>query len=505
MKQLLNLLLSFVALFTISSCQKEDVIAPPSNPDADPVSGLVKGIFQLELNLLQPHADDSLDAFITLINRQGQAAFENKAIKIGKTAAGSLQWRSPEIAVEKGTYTMSQLVIKKDGKALYATPLGASRLAPQIQQGLPQLHPLDQNLSTFRPQVLVVDELVGPEDFGYGLSVFERNGITVNLQTRITVGSLVYTPTVMNLTLITVLENGDRQERAIVHNSLEDELRVKEDAVRYEISGLIWNVPVKVSVTRQELLANNEILLEAEKSRKWLSMEETYLEVLGSWQNDSKTIYQQRADGQLGEVIYYQKKPQSRELQFIFSDKGVFAGNQLIGVDRIDPANKKVGETRYEYGANGRITHILQTMYGQTTTSVIEQGISTEGAVTDVYMLLDNGHTIHYAATFNNGNKVSYTAASSKGASENARFFYDEKINPRATNKLFPDMYLTNVSKNNMAHRELGTVGSIPTAVPYKYEYIYNEDGYPDVLYTYYQSYGGEHQFRKKTVFTYSN
>ncbi len=502
MKLVVNLFLFGILFFT--SCSKNEDVITPTKPVPVPVDNA--GIFQLELSLPEHHAEDSLDVFITLVNQKGQAVWQNQVLRIGKTNPDSYQWKSAVAKVEKERYTMTQLVVKKANKALYATPLAGSRLFSSIQVGLPQQHPISEAVSIFKPQVIAVDELVAPVDFGYAASLFPRNGHLLAVSTQLRVGELVYEVPVLTLDLITTLASGEKVSRRIERASVEEEIRLNEKAVSYEISTSLWNVPVKKSFSRQELLDNEVIRLEAEKNRKWLSVEQTYLEVMGQWRKESETVYTMRADGQLGSVTYYQKKPQSAELQYIFSDFGVYSGNQLTGVKRYDPAQKLIGQTQYEYAANGKITHINTSSYDQTTTSVIEEAASTEGLVTDVYMLFDNGHALQYAATFSGGNKISYRAQSSTGASEGGSFQYDQHINPRATNKLFPDMYLTNVSKNNLTGRNAGYAGAVPTSIPYKYEYVYNADGYPEILYTYFKSYtNNQDLFRKKTVFTYSN
>jgi hypothetical protein len=498
MKQIFNLFL--LSILFLTACQKDDEVIIPSKPvPTDPIAVKDSGIFQLELGLQELHAEDSLDAYITVVNNQNQPVLQNKPIRIGKIGPQAYQWRSQEVVLDKGTYSLTQLVVKKENKALYATPLSNSRLAQNIQIGLPQHQLLTKEPTVFRPQLLITDEMVGPEDFGYSNAAFQRNGVLVSIQAAITIAGVVYDAPVLKFNLVSTFANGETVIRTIERNNLEEEIRFSEKAVKFELTGNIWNVPVKKELSRAEIEGDNIILLEGSKARKWLQQEETFLEIMGSWQKQSITMYQQRPDGQLQEVIYYQKKPSSQELQYIFTDKGVYQGSTLVGVDRIDHKYKRVGETRYELDGNGRVTHIIQNMYDMLTTSVIENG-------TDVYMVLHNGHTVHYAATFAGGNKISYTAATSTGGQEGGQFQYDQMINPRYTNKLFPDMYLSHVSKNNVVGRNSGYAGAIPSSIPYKYEYEYNEDGYPVVLYTYYKSYqDNTDMYRMKTVYTYSN
>ena len=101
------------------------------------------------------------------------------------------------------------------------------------------------------------------------------------------------------------------------------------------------------------------------------------------------------------------------------------------------------------------------------------------------------------------GNKVEDAATTSLNKSESGVYGYDFNINPFAHMNM-PNLFLSNISKNNMVSHQKSYLGSIPSAEPYKFEYTYDAEGYPTELIKSYKSYTtGEHLYETKTVYTY--
>jgi hypothetical protein len=101
------------------------------------------------------------------------------------------------------------------------------------------------------------------------------------------------------------------------------------------------------------------------------------------------------------------------------------------------------------------------------------------------------------------GNKVEDRASSSTGGGEGGTYKYDFNINPFVHMNM-PNMFLSNLSKNNLVDQQKNFHGSIPSTVVYKYEYSYDNDGYPKEVVKYYKGYlTGEHLYKIKTVYTY--
>ena len=68
----------------------------------------------------------------------------------------------------------------------------------------------------------------------------------------------------------------------------------------------------------------------------------------------------------------------------------------------------------------------------------------------------------------------------------------------------YPNIYLSNSSKNNLVSEQGRYVGAIPSVVVVKYEYTYDDDGYPSQLVRGFRgATSGEHLYNLKTVYTY--
>lgn len=274
-------------------------------------------------------------------------------------------------------------------------------------------------------------------------------------------------------------------------------------ARQYKLSFSKWNTVSERTLDSSQVSNGMLVELKGERTAKRLSLTEEFIEVEGQWLPQAKALYQYTGNGQLDQVVYHQKKPQVYELQHILTDKARFSNGRLQGVDRMDAAGKKVGQTSYEYDANGILTHISNESYGTTIHSVLEYSAAHESRSVDAYYLFDDGKTMNYKMEFRNGNKVRDEAASSTGAGESGTYAFDSAINP-FYGVAFPDLYLTHHSKNNMVQQQKGFAGAYPSVIAHKMEYSYDADGYPVQLIKYYKSgQTGQDLYRTKTIFTY--
>ena len=139
--------------------------------------------------------------------------------------------------------------------------------------------------------------------------------------------------------------------------------------------------------------------------------------------------------------------------------------------------------------------------YGVTTKARVEFGAES----ISIFYEYNNGQSLNYYMEFAGGNKVKESATTSRGGGEGGTFQYDHNINPFAhLNR--PDLYLSNLSKNNVIGQQKGYSGAIPSLVPYKWEYTYDEEGYPVQLLKHFKSGAtGEHRSTTKIVYTYAD
>jgi hypothetical protein len=117
--------------------------------------------------------------------------------------------------------------------------------------------------------------------------------------------------------------------------------------------------------------------------------------------------------------------------------------------------------------------------------------------------LFSNGHAMEYKMKIRGGNKVEDAAITSTGGTEGGTYSYDFNINPFAHMNM-PNIYLSNLSRNNLVSQQKGFGGNIPSGVPYKWTYQYDTEGYPvEVVRSYKSHVTGEHLYTTKTVYTY--
>ena len=107
-----------------------------------------------------------------------------------------------------------------------------------------------------------------------------------------------------------------------------------------------------------------------------------------------------------------------------------------------------------------------------------------------------------YTMNFAGGNKIQDAASTTSNSNESGKYQYDFNINPYA-HMNWPDLYLSNQSRNNLKRQERHFAGAFPTAIPYGFEYTYDEDGYPKELVKTYFSYYGIYMYTTKTVYNY--
>ena len=144
-----------------------------------------------------------------------------------------------------------------------------------------------------------------------------------------------------------------------------------------------------------------------------------------------------------------------------------------------------------------------QKSYDVETYAAVEHHFPEGAAEITVDYLYNNGNAMEYKMKIRGGNKVEDQAISSTGGGEAGTYKYDFNINPFAHMNM-PNIFLSNLSKNNLIEQQKNYSGNIPSAEPYKFEYTYDADGYPVELVKHFKNYRtGEHLFKIKIVYTY--
>jgi hypothetical protein len=271
------------------------------------------------------------------------------------------------------------------------------------------------------------------------------------------------------------------------------------DAVRYQFDLAVWGVQAEKTLAKAEITPGSTIVLQGEATPRLLKAEHEYYEVEGQLYPQAKRLYHYDGNGRLMEIVFWQKKPQSPELQQVFTDKLTYEGQKLATISRHDADNRTVGTTRFSY-QNGRVSHIHENLYGRDTYVAVEYPGNDEISMD---YLFDNGAAMSYQTRWQGGNRLSDQAFTSHGSGEQGHYAYDRGINPYAF-MAWQDIYLSKSSKNNLVGQEKRYSGAIPTADHYKSDYQYNEHGYPALVVKHYRSAQNQrHLYSTTTIFEY--
>lgn len=197
--------------------------------------------------------------------------------------------------------------------------------------------------------------------------------------------------------------------------------------------------------------------------------------------------------------------PQHSDLRLSWSKVLVYANNRLEKINYIDINGLSSGYLELTYGADGKkIIKMKELQYDRITFVNVNYQYPMGYTQINFEYLFSNGLGMNYTLKIKGGNKSEDSATASNGISgESSTYQYDFNINPYAHLNL-PNIYLSNLSKNNMVAQYKVYSGSIPSSEPYKFEYLYDDGGYPKELLSSYKNYlTGEHLYKVKTVYTY--
>lgn len=264
-----------------------------------------------------------------------------------------------------------------------------------------------------------------------------------------------------------------------------------------------WGISDELLLDRQEVVENLVYILGGSKAAKRLRMEEEFTFIAGAYQPSGKTIYSYNNNG-ISQIEFYQKLPQYQELQFTRKHLYVYAGSKVARINVFDGRNTATGYTTFTYNEQAnRIIQLHQRSYDVETFAAVEYAAANAQHDISINYLYNNGNTLEYKMKIKGGNKVADHAIGSTGGGETGTYKYDRQINPFAHMNM-PDIFLSNLSKNNVVEEQKNYGGSIPSALLYKIEYSYDTVGYPTEVVKHYKGYSsGDHLYQIKTVYTY--
>lgn len=499
MKQKIQLLaLAAITTLTVISCTKATVdpnLQPP--PSVDQSSYL-----QLAAPGIQA-TGGQLYALVSINNASGQEVVSNKKVTLDYIQG---IYKTDRISLQIGSFVLSKfIVVNNKDTAVFAAPKSHSEKALLVSAPVSVPVTIAQSgVHAASVQVVQVAATDAASSFGYTSDDFGRNEFAdVTVKLAINVGDIVYDSLPGKLTIDATSSTGTHWIREIELLPGQTQVRVPQSYESFSFSVSKWNVTAQKTLSRAELSPNKQILLTASRQPKQLVEEQVFLENGSGLVPDSRTEYYYTAQNRLSDIKFYERSLQVSGLQLAQLYRFLYNGNQLDTIKRSGSDNTVNGYTSFTY-SNGRIVTARNNSYDQQTIVAFDyaiQGNST-GSITGNYVF-HNGNSMQYKMTFRNGNNVQDEAMSSTGGSESGTYTYDSYINPKYQLG-YPDIFLSNNSKNNQLSEQKSYAGGFPSAMPYKFEYIYNADGYPEEVYISYKGYTSQqHLYRIKKVYRY--
>jgi hypothetical protein len=334
-------------------------------------------------------------------------------------------------------------------------------------------------------------------------AVEDTSTFNLKLKAEIKVGDVMYDSIPASLTIISIDSQQVSHQSQINLAAGVNAIQLSNKMLRFELKLSKWGITREISLTKQEAKQSGTIVFSGQKAAKKLLTEASFILAGGAYQPQGRSDFFYNANGSLKQIEFWQKKPQVYELLRYHTDKFIYVDGRVETITRYDAQDAQVGYSTFLYDANGKISNMYQEMYAQQTGVAVEYSDAGGLSNLDMDFLFGNGQTMTYNMKFKNGNKIADGARSSTGAGEGGSYGYDHNINPYK-HMNWPDLYMSHASKNNLVKQEKSFGGAIPSAVPYKFEYQYDADGYPiELIKSFKSGMTGEHLYTVKTVYTY--
>jgi hypothetical protein len=502
MKQLVNTVSTLLLMSALLvACRKDN-----DSPNDYPQSNEVRLVFD-SLPGISGSNQANLYAIVSISKASGEEIISNRRLAL----TFSNKFVSEKLDLDNNRYKITRLLIVKGTETIqFAAPVANSPKAQQVAKPLSVEFSVPKpSLQDIRIDILKVVATDRPEDFGYPAGTFDPklndsdSFFKIKVKAVFQVGNILYDSIPAALTVTTWDSSGQVNSRAIDLLPGTNVISVIKAARKYQLKIQKWGTTDERLIDRTEINEETVFSLGGSRQAKKLRLEEDYLLVSGSYVPDGKVIYTYHPDGLINKVEYYQKKPEHSDLKNYFTDFFSYAGNNVSKIVRKDANLSTVGFTDFTYGEQHKVTNIHHKIYDTEIFAAVDYSYSGPDAWITIDYLYNNGQAMEYKMTFRRGNKVEDAAVSSTGSREGGTYQYDFNVNPYAHMNM-PDLYLSNLSRNNLTKEDKGYGGNIPSNVPYKFEYQYDQDGYPIQVIKSYKSYAtGQELFKIKTVYSY--
>lgn len=505
-----RLFLLIPALVTFfSACKKEPVEVKPT-----PGPGKASHVYRLAIENLVgvTNPQEGLYAIASITNEQNQEVLADKKLPLSFDG----KYRSQDLELPPGKYKVTRLILfNKDSKVQYAAPVNGSEQAAGVLKPLAIAFALpNANALNVGVEVMGVLASERPVQYGYPAGAFNENGeipvpdnnpnFRIRVRTVISNGDVVYDSIPATLRITTWDERNEWSNREMQLEPGTNEIMLPKAATKFKFQVWQWGHNDEMTLLKKDADTNTVYTIGGSRAAKKLKSELVYTLVFGAYRADSKSDYSYGANGKLSKITYYLKRKDGTPY-IAFTDMFNYADDKVETIVKSDENGMPVGTTLFRYDGQGKVVSMKQKANNanEINAAVTYMPLTGSHMIQINYKYSDNNSELYNNMTMTGGNMVKMEAASTNYSSELGHYQYDFKINPHA-NMGWPDLYLSRQSKNNVIGQQKSYSGNYPTADPYKFDYKYDDYGYPtEVIKSYKSPVTNQHLFITKTVYNY--
>ena len=505
--------LFFASLIILLSCRKTPIPQKPGdNPGPTPGLSLKFRITAKELPGLPNQPIANLFAKFDVINAQDERILNNKLAAISFNG----QFTTEEMELPAGTYRISKLmIVSGTGNVLYAVPVTNSAKATAVTKPLayPMVLPAATSLNV-AAEFLKVESTDKAVDFGYAAGEFgnsntpDETAFTIQMRTRIKVGDIEY-DSIQSSLVYRTFDAANQLKSTQMINLVPgiNTISLNKQAAYHEFIVQKWGGTYTKRYAKNELRSDMVYEFGEEKAAKKLKSELTARWDGNIYKADTKNNYIYDGKGRLIKVEFMQKRLTDGAPFVAKTENLEYNNNRLEKISIYNEGNTFAGTRTFRYDAAGKIIHITEDILNsnKTEVDVAHHGPNGDGLdEVNLYFSYSNTTlTMEYYQRWKNGNLFSDNSRYSNDFYQTGSYQHDNGINPFA-HMNWPDLYLSNGSKNNLNWQSRSYYGNYPLNVAYSFEYKYDNEGYPVELIRRYKSYiTGQHLFTTKTIYNY--
>jgi hypothetical protein len=492
----------------LSACSKEKIIqVPPAGGEGHPIPPVEKSFIHFSTNADltgQAYHETNLRAVVTIVNARGEEVVKNKPLSL--SLPHPVKTESIELPV--GNYKLTAFRMEYGAAYThFAVPVAGSAKAATIQHPLALDFKVEKNSNLEIPvEVLKVQPGERPEQYGYAAGTFDSGQqqdnpyLRIRLKAVVKIGDISYDSIPAYVRITTRNNNG---QPGITFKELRpgaNEIQVSKDASGYDFILYKWGLTDTIHLNRNEVDESQVYILGTSKAAKKLKSERVYKIINGVDVADTKTDYLYDAAGKLSKIEYWMRNKDNTPY-LAMTDVFEYSNGKATGIVRTNEENQSImSSTSFSYDQNGKVISIAQNDNGIQTNATVAY---YNNEVKMHYTYPGRSYDMNYYMRFSDGNMSASSASTSNNSTELGAHNYDLNINPYIHMK-WPNLFLSNSSKNNMTSQQKEYYGNYPVAYPYSFTYSYDADGYPkEVVRAFKSPTTGNPVFSTRTLFIY--